>query len=315
MRWKRCLLVLLGLVLIGVSFLQAFLERGSASIRLLGLSYLFFLIGFILLFEVVTWSIYKNSLLKTILSSRRNIILFILVSFVGGLILEVVAHWMGKLWIYPYGNFILYAIFIVPLFIFYWLSIGESYLAIKAIIDYFHKGKIIVSKPFRRERVFFIFIGVVGIILIFLSAFLIYTDYSAQTAAFVVTEDINQQTSSYIVNFGHIMLIFFGLWFSLEFLEHLLKKPSLLKSTIHRNFIPAVAIIVSSFLFAVAMEYQNIFHELWQYFNFPLEGVTILGLPLTLYVAWILHYIFFLSLFRLMTDRESEEIWKGDLVR
>jgi hypothetical protein len=62
------------------------------------------------------------------------------------------------------------------------------------------------------------------------------------------------------------------------------------------------------------MESQNIPVGLWVYTNWPLPGANILGLPLLIFLCWPLHYIAFLSLFRALSDRESRELWRGDLI-
>lgn len=312
---KKLVLIVLGIILIVLSYLQAFLPKNMINEGILGLSHVLFSLGSIFIFEAVTIYFYKKSLFKEIIRSKRNLIAFVVVSFIGGLGLEFIAHFLGKLWIFPYWNFTIYALLFIPGFALYWLAICESYLATKSIIDYIHTGKTKLGKPFKWENKFFMILAVFGIILLFLSVILIFFSYFNQSSSLMNIEDIYKKTSNYIVDYRIIIIFFFGLWFILEFVEYKEKKTSLIRDILHNNPIPLISIAIASTIFAFLMESQNIFHNFWEYINFPFENIKFLGFPIILFFFWILHYIFFLSLFRALTDKESSEIWKGDTIK
>ncbi len=62
------------------------------------------------------------------------------------------------------------------------------------------------------------------------------------------------------------------------------------------------------------METVNTTHGFWVYINWPYQNIRFLGLPVTMLLAWPLHYLGFLSLFRSLSDDTSVEILRGDLL-
>jgi hypothetical protein len=278
---------------------------------------MFFLLGFSLVFDFVTLKIYKKSLLDSLIKSKKNILGFILVSSIGALILELIVNWSGKLWIYPdFGaGWFIYFLMFIPGFAFYWIVICESYLATKAVFDLLKKGKKHVTKSFKWEQTFFKILGIFGFFLLVLALFLFYLDFSNQSSVFIQTLDISEKTFSYVLPFSLVLTLFFGLWLILEYFQYSKKKNSLIKDILHNHFSPLLAIIFGSLILAVLMEGQNLVYDMWIYINWPLEQFTFMGLPILVFLTWPLHYILFLSLWRAFTDEQSEEVWKGDLIK
>src|SRR6185369_13556112 len=105
------------------------------------------------------------------------------------------------------------------------------------------------------------------------------------------------------ISFGYIILMFFSLFFILEFIEHKRHRTSLLKDLLHGYLNPLLAIIGSSILLGLYMELQNVPIGLWRYINWPWQNTTISSVPvLVIAIGWPLHYIFFLSLYRAIGD-------------
>jgi len=273
------------------------------------------MIGVILICDAITLKLRHKSLINEIIKSKENVISFTILSVVSVFILELVAHWLGKLWIYPYWGYITYFLFLIPGFFVYCLLICESYLATKALFDYFHKGKKHVKKRFRWEHTLFPALGLIGLFLLIVSVVWIYQDYSKQGTALIEAEDLYSKTSTYVIPFGSILLIFLGLWFVLEYAEYRIKENSLIKDIVHSYPTPLISILVCSFVLAVFMESQNLIYNLWAYINWPFEGITFMGLPVTMFLAWPFHYVAFLSLFRVFSRKESSEVWTGDLIK
>ena len=311
---KRSLI--LGVIFIVASYLISFFYQGINNfIHPLG-TYSLFMLGCIKIFDFITLKIYKKSLISSLFKSKKNILSFVAISFVGGIILELIAKYSGKLWIYPSWGWTFYILTFVPGFAFYWLVICESYLASKSVIDYSRKGKKYVTKSFRWEDKFFKVLGILGSIILILTLSFVYFDYSNNPSSiFIQKEDISQKTNSYILPFYFIIGFFFGLWFILEYFQYNKKKASLIKDILHNHFSPLLAIVLGSFILAVIMESQNLLYDMWIYINWPLEQITFIGLPVVMFLTWPLHYILFLSLWRAFTDEQSEEVWKGDIVK
>ncbi len=188
--------------------------------------------------------------------------------------------------------------------------IAESYFAAKLILDYLHKGKKIVTKYYRFEKTLYPVLGVIGAALIPIGIFFVFEDYSRQGG---YTFNL-YQPASYQINFGNIMLIFLGVWFLFEFIEYVQRKTSLLKDIIHRYPNPLLAIFIASSFLAILMETQNLPHDYWVYLNWPFQNLKLFGLPLLMFLAWPIHYIAFLSFFRVTAGKLSEDVLDGDAI-
>lgn len=304
-----------GIIFLLLSYLQFLLPTELVTFRNLTILNLAFMLGVIYICEGVILKLKNKSLLHEIRKNTKNLIAFVAISTVGGILLDGIAKWLGKLWIYPYYDVHSYLLLFIPGFAIYWLMIVESYLATKAVIDYYHKGKLIIGHSFSFEKSFYKYLGVVGLVITIISLVFIISDYYKYGGYIFDSRDILSVTDNFQINFLYIIFLFIGLWFSLEFIEYLRKKTSLLKDIIHHYFSPLSSILIGSFLLAIIMETENVPLGYWIYTNWPLEQIRLFGLPLMIYVAWPLHYILFLSLFRAFTQKESDEIWKGDLIK
>lgn len=301
-----------GIIIFLLSYLQFFIPHNFVGAKILAVFWFLFMYGMILICDSITQKVYGRSLWNEIRKNKKNLISFFTVSIIGGIILEGVAQWLGKLWFYPYFNTYNYAVFFILGFGFYWLMIAESYLATKAILDYFRKGKQFIKNYSHFETSFYKFLGLIGAILVPISVFLMFNDYSVAGGGYIF--DIGKEVS-HKINFVFVIMIFLGTWFILESVEYFRKKTSLLKDIFQHYFNPLIAILIASFVLAIIMETENILQGFWVYSNWPLANIKFLSLPITmLFIAWPLQYIFFLSLFRAFTEKESDEIWRGDLL-
>lgn len=276
---------------------------------------LFNFAGIILLSESITLRFRGKSLFSEIIKSRQNLMTFIVITAIGGIILDGVGKFLGKLWIYPYWDYKFYSVFVFPAYAVYWLAIVESYLAVKAITDFLIRGRHIIYKSFKFEKIFYRLLGIAGFILLIASAIIIFQDYSSQTAAFFIENEIADTSKSYVVSLNIVLLIFLGCWFILEAIEYARKRSSLVKDLIHSYFTPLIAIIVGAFVTAFIMEQHNLPISFWQYTHYPFSEIKFMNLPVTVLLTWPLQYVMFLSLFRAFTDEESKEIWRGDLIK
>jgi hypothetical protein len=267
--------------------------------------------GVVLTCDGISAKLYGRSLVRQLIRSKKEAVRFLVISIFGGMLIEGVAQWLGKLWIYPYFSLYAYLFFFALGFSLYWLMIVESYLAAKALIDFLRRGKHVVRTYRHFERTLYPILGLLGFALVPISIFLILQDYRSKGGyTFEITKAVD-----YRVNFTYVIALFLGVWFLLECLQYWRKKTSLIRDILHNHFSPLIAILVASMLLALIMETENIPHPFWVYTNWPYESVRFLGLPVMVFVAWPLHYIAFLSLFRAFTGKQSDEIWRSDLIK
>src|SRR3989338_97884 len=220
----------IGIGLVLLSYFSFVTPPQFLNLRYLTVLMFVFIIGIIIICENITVRLANTSLLHTIRQSRRNTWMFIIVSTAGAVVMEIIVHWLGKLWIYPYypGTQFYLASF-VPGFAVYWLFITESYLATKAVTDYIIDGKKIVTKYFDYESWLYPALAIIGLILILFSGIFIYNNFMEQTSPLFSARDIFSLTSNYITPFRYLVLISLGLWFILEYIEYREKRTSLLK--------------------------------------------------------------------------------------
>ncbi len=305
----------LGILFFLLSLLQFLLPKEWVNIITLAIGNLLFTLGIIFISEGITLKLKNKSLLNEILKNAKNLFVFIGISILGGVVLDGTLKWLGKFWIYPYLNMGFYLGAFIAEFAMYWLMVVESYLAIKTIIDYLRKGKQTIRRPFAFEARLYKFLGVLGLAIVIFTSVFIFIDYQNSKLALFSKHDLINVTANYKVSTHYFFLLFFGLWFILEFIEYSRKKTSLLKDIIHNYFSPICAILIGSFILAVVMEVENIPLGFWVYVNVPWAEIKFIGLPILMFIGWPLHYILFLSLFRALTQKESDEIWSGDKIK
>ncbi|MFH1461192.1 MAG: hypothetical protein ABIF84_02115 [Patescibacteria group bacterium] len=308
-------LMVAGIILFFLSYSSFLLPERLVRAEILVFFHAVFDMGIIMVCESMTLKLRKKSLVGTLLKNRKNLISFVAISTLGGIILESVANWSGKLWIYPNFGPIFYLFLFIPIFIVYWLAIVESYLAVKAVIDYKRKGKEIITKPYRFEKRIYNVVGFVGLLLFVLSLLIIYFSYLGQSAKFIGPEDITFVSDNFRISFSMVITLSFAIWFILEFIEHKRKKNSLIKDIVHDYFSPILSIFLGASALAFLMETQNLAFPWWLYVNWPYQSLQVFGLPILIFLCWPLHYVIFLSLFRAFSDEDSDEIWRGDLIK
>jgi hypothetical protein len=247
--------------------------------------------------------------------SWHNLFAFFAVSAFAGLLLDGIAKYLGKLWIYPDWSLALYLILFIPGWAFYWLVITETYLGVKTLVDYLRKGRRWASKPFSFERSFYWVLSSVGLVF---SAYAVgdaATTYLSQSLPLATLSDVHSVTETFQISFTQVAMFCIGLFFIFEGIEYYRKKTSFIKDTLHQYYTPLISIFLAALVTAVLMESQNIPVGLWVYTRWPLPEYAIYGIPLLASIAWPLHYLAFLSAFRALTDKESSCIWRGDTVR
>ncbi|MBI2593008.1 MAG: hypothetical protein HYW37_02590 [Candidatus Colwellbacteria bacterium] len=274
-----------------------------------------FLVGNILFFDFLSYELTGSSLFH---SKKRGIKLSSRILFVGivfGLILEIYAHWLGKLFYFPYWGLGFYLFVLIPGYAFYSLYLIETYLGVKAVIEhFFHKirrGKERVA-GFKK---LFMALGLLGALGIGASTALIFlkTTFGVNAKEFISIINnpfINAAFSGWnSVIFWSATAISF--WFFLEYLEYERHETSMLYETIKGNFAPVAAVFISAWISAILYEVLNLPGGLWRYQNIPFSEITLFGVPLFVYLfLWPSHYLALFSLYRLIFKRESEEIWK-----
>ncbi|NUR70503.1 MAG: hypothetical protein HOU81_06765 [Hamadaea sp.] len=247
---------------------------------LLGFSAVLLTTGVILLGEGICKRLGAPSLWTAAVADPARFVRVLLGGAAAGLVMEVVAQWLGRLWIYPFWTVWLYALIVVPGFAFYWMSIVESYLAVKAVLDRLARPSRSVA-PARPGGL--LLIGVAALT----TALLLYLNWYAQGYVLAV-----QHPTVHAPPFWYALIAFLGVWVTVEALLTRWGRPSLLGAMRRRYWTPLAAMVGASAVVGVLMEVQNAVHRFWAYQNWP--GGWVAGVPVAVPTAWPLQYATFL---------------------
>jgi hypothetical protein len=212
----------------------------------------------------------------------------LLAGAVSGLVLEVIAQWLGRLWYYPYWTAWFYGLILLPGFAFYWLSIVESYLAAKAVLD-------ALSRPLAGS----VSLRPLGLLTLAVSVTLSILWYAHRGGfAFTITSPAPGAPP-----FAYPVLAVAGV--------ALLSRP-LVTALVRGYWVPFAAIVLAAVVVSVAMELPNAMHRHWAYAHFPgPAGPT--GLPWAVFLAWPLQYLVFLTVPGLFGRKLSDLFWRPTL--
>jgi len=104
-----------------------------------------------------------------------------------------------------------------------------------------------------------------------------------------------------------IILIFFGIWFILEWLQSKRGRVGLLGYILSKDIIPFSTIFLSTFVLTLSWESMNSLSSSWFYQNIFWLKVHIANVPLITFFGYGFWYILFLSLFSVVW---KERVWE-----
>lgn len=289
-------------IFIALAYLPNFAPKRSINLVSLTLFWSFFAMTLIILCDQVTLRLEHRSLLQEATGNRKAWISFLSVGAVSGLLLDGIAQWLGKLWIYPYWNEIVYAGTFVIGFCAYWLATAETYLAVKAVLNRWSRNRPPAVAPRLCSRPVFRALGIAGLALTAGGILLLLADYR-QTGGYVfeIQEPLRMK-----IHFGYFLMSFIGIWFILEWAQFARGRLSLLKAISSGDRQPLYALLIASAIFGFFWETVNAAHHFWVYTNWPLSQWQVMGVPVTVLLTWPLQYVVFLSLGFLL----ERDCWK-----
>jgi hypothetical protein len=255
----------------------------------------FFTLGIIILSEGIVQRFDGVSLLSLARGGGWELARFLLVAAGVGILLEVFGQWLGKLWYYPYYPTWFYWPSFIPSFILYWVTIAESYMAVKAIFDRLIRRGGRDKKPldyYQFEHTLYILLGAAGIGMLIFGLINIFFDYQTNGGyTFNVFGPVY-----YAPPMHHIIVCLLGFWFIGEGVLYTRDLPSLIRSTLHGYFVPLLSIVGAAVPLSLIWESQNAQVGFWIDANWPSINTTIFRVPLSTLAAWPAHYVFFFIL-------------------
>lgn len=293
-----------GLSLIILSFLYWYLPQ---RLSVIAVFHLCFVIGNILLFDFLSynfshWSPLHNTK-KTALIAH-----FLLIGLIVGSMLEIYTHWIGRFWFYPLiRNPFIYVniLFYYGLYAFYLL---ETFLGTKAVLErYFikHKRR---KKSFAGLKKLYLFMGAfsaigIGAVSIYVAVHAVFGVTLQQTYT-ILYAPFTANSSYYLFL---LLSIFFWLFF--EYLEYEKRETSMTYDLIKGNFLPLIAVFLAAWISSFAYEIFNVPGRGWVYENFPFSTITIMSVPIMVFITWPFHYLPIFALYRVLFKKETTKIW------
>jgi hypothetical protein len=255
-------------------------------VSVLGIGATLFTIGVIVAGEGVCDAAGGTSLWDLVMRDPVMLPRLLLCGAAAGLTMEIIAQWLGRLWYYPYWTPWFYGLLLIPGFTFYWVSIVESYLAVKAVLD-------AVTRP--RPHFGTLRLWPVGAVTLGIGLALSIQWYAHRGFMFAVTGPTPTAPP-----FAYAALAVIGV---------VLLSGELGSALVRRYWVPFAAVVLASVVVSVAMEIPNAVHRHWAYAHFP-GPVTAGGLPLAVFVAWPLQYLVFLAVPSLIVPETANVFWR-----
>ncbi len=268
-----------------ISYAPYLVPRHAATLPGLTVFWSFWCSTAIILCDAAGHALGGPSLLDEITRDRRGLLSFLALGAACGFYLDGAAQWLGRLWIYPYWTLPIYAFCFIPGFCAYWLLLAESYfLALRLI-------RRALPPPDSRPRLYAPAAGAAGTLLAAAGLLL----------AFHGASPFNLATPSRIhPPFAAFPLVSAGLWLVLEYAAARQRKPSLLAACRHRDWAPLLAVLAAGWLLGLFMETANAALHFWRYTNWPLQNLTLAGVPVVVLLLWPMQYIVFLGLYTVL---------------
>jgi hypothetical protein len=279
-------------IFVPLAYLPNFAPERSVNLAGLTVFWSFFTMTFIILCDQTTVALEHQSLLREVTSGGKPWLSLLTAGALSGLLLDGIAQWLGKLWIYPYWNEAVYGSTFVVGFCAYWLATAESYLAAKAILKRWGRATSPLTTVRLYEPALFRALGLTGLVLTAAGVALLLREYRT-TGGYVfeirTALPIESHTSYFVTAFT-------GIWFALEWIQFARGKWTLLRAVLHGYRLPLYALIAASAVCSLFWETVNASHHFWIYTNWPLPQWQLMSIPVMVLLTWPLQYVVFLSL-------------------
>lgn len=302
--------IIIGVILVISSFLIWLIDSKEYSLTLLALFFTLFCQGAILIFDTLDYKISGSSLLIN-KKHIRFLNSFGLAGALAGIILDLTVHVITKNYIYPYFTTTTYLVLFIPGFIFYFLTIAESYFGIKSLLDLVLKRPKVRKIDLKRKNYLFnslFLVGLIGLTIAIAHYISLYIQQGNFT--YSTNQPIELKANIFIT-----MLLAISLWLIIETLGHYIGRKMLLDYLFAGYLRPFFVVIIACILVGIPMEIWNIPLKLWIYTNIPFDNIQLFGVPIFVLISWPFHYLPFLSLYVALNKKVEERPYIMDNIK
>ena len=251
----------------------------------------------------------KTSNDKSLLSKKimtKRVVTLSIASVIMNFFSDVTGSWLTRLWYYPNTSPITYFTFFAPLgYLFFGLILFIFYHTFKGLLNNKVKGGRTKKTDQKKYRFIINLYPLLALILISIS--LVYFYNLSQT--FPIDHLIINLPVEMTVNLTSTFAIWFGAFFLLEFLCFKQNKETLTRDIIRHNYIPLIAILLSSVAIIILIEWFNTPFQAWTFDNWAGDKYQFLSIPAFAYLIWPIQYLVLLPLIRLLDNSNRENVW------
>lgn len=254
-----------------------------------------FSFGTIFLCEGVVQKLGGASLMSLARGGGWKFVRFFVVAALVGVIVEIFAQWLGKLWYYAYYPTWFYWPSLVPSFILYWVLIVESYMAAKAVLDRLIRRGGQAEQPVRHsdfESYLFGVFGMVGAGLLMYGLVAALFGYAVHGGYYFNALSAGE----YAPALRYILYCCAGLWLLGEAVLYARQATSLVHATLRGYVVPLLAILLASTVLSLVWESQNAVVDYWVYTRWPWPDMKVLDVQVSVLLTWPVHYLPFTML-------------------
>lgn len=300
---KNELLVALILIFLPYLFLTKMGDSNLISKMIpMGISWF----GVLLLGDLFNRKANNNSglLSEKIFTKRVGIIA--LAAFIMNVFSDLTGSILTRLWYFPNTSPITYLTFFTPLgYLVFGLILFVFYHAFKGLMNKKVKaGRTKVKAQIKYQLIMNIY-PFISLFLILVSVNYFYN----LSQLFPIKHLALNQSSGIAVDLTSTFSIWLGIFFMLEFLCFKQKKETLTRDIIRHNFIPLIAIILSSLSVIILIEWFNAPFQVWVFDNWGSDQFNFLSIPAAAYLIWPIQYLVLLPLIRFFDNSNRENIW------
>ncbi|MCC6710761.1 MAG: hypothetical protein IT416_00170 [Candidatus Pacebacteria bacterium] len=249
----------------------------------------------------------EGSILPRKKTQTNNFKEIVIASLLMNFISDLTGSWLLKLWYYPlFDRPWVYLFLLAPIgYILFGLILFVFYRFFKHHWD----KKVKPGRMSKNQKITYLLAIHVQLLVGFWGIYQSFIYYFN----FVLVNNISwykfDQHISASVNISYFALLWFSLFWIFEYLAFTLKKETLTRDLIRKNFIPLAAILAASLACIILVEFANSPFQVWIFTNWPYQHIGLLKIPVAAYLLWPTQYLLLLSIVRLIDKNNSENVW------
>lgn len=301
--------ILIGLLLIAGACIHWWLPHTN---RILLIAHALFIVGNVVIADALTRHYRGFSLIRGARRRTRLAVQLLLVGGIFGIIFELYGHWLIPYFYFPYWSTTTYSLLLIVAYAGYALYLIETYLGVKAWIEKSGSQKKRVAHHNMSKAAVTVLgsiglLGISAITVVLIAHALPWGSWDAIIDG--ISAGVRNDALGPYASTALMFAIPLCIWLVLEYVEYRRHERSMLDQVFQGNSAPLIAVIITGWVSGLIYELFNQPVGIWRYQNVPFDGITILGLPVLVVLAWPVQYLPLFSLYRIFFKEETEQLY------